>query len=314
MLQILKKGYNYLVQFRVKKPWDLIIIFCISFLLTIPVFIIIHQNLSNWKLPLYLDYILLFLLLLSCIFGVLVRIRKITLLAVFFYFLLVLFGTFFGNYGFKQIASDYNSMLFSLNESPYPQDIIMNKLLPFPNKKEVIQAIDYKNPKVRNFAIMAANKYFKNLKPEDKYLQNKYYTLIQCFAVFKEINSHWNYINDPKNEEYIAAASESVQYLSGDCDDHAILMAACIRAIGGTPRLIHTDGHMYPEIMIGNKSDLEKINYLLKTDLFPNETKGKPINYHIDQRGTIWLNLDYTAHYPGGPFLHDVILGELVLE
>ena len=54
------------------------------------------------------------------------------------------------------------------------------------------------------------------------------------------------------------------EYLSGDCDDHSILMAACIRAIGGTPRLIHTKGHIYPEIYIGKKSDLEAINYLIK--------------------------------------------------
>lgn len=314
MRNFLKKVYNYLIQFQIKRPWDLIIIFCISFLITIPVFIVVHQNIPHQEIPYYLDSILLFLVILILIFFLLKQIRKITLIVVFFYFLLVVFGTFFGNYGFKEIASDYNSIIFSLKESPYPQDIIINKLLPFPNKKEVLNAIDYKNPKVRNFAIMAANKYFKKLKPEDRVLQKDYYTLIQCFAVFKEINSRWNYINDPKNEEYIASASESVQYLSGDCDDHSILMAACVRAIGGTPRLIHTDGHMYPEIMIGSKSDLEKINYLIKTSLFSKETKGKSINYHIDQRGIIWLNLDYTAHYPGGPFLHEVILGELVLE
>jgi hypothetical protein len=34
---------------------------------------------------------------------------------------------------------------------------------------------------------------------------------------------------------------------SGDFD-HSILMAASVRAIGGTPRLIHTKGHIYPEI------------------------------------------------------------------
>jgi hypothetical protein len=66
-----------------------------------------------------------------------------------------------------------------------------------------------------------------------------YRTLIQCFAVFKEINSRWNYVSDPKDGDYIATASES-RLFSGDCDDHSILMAASVRAIGGTPRLIHT--------------------------------------------------------------------------
>ena len=80
--------------------------------------------------------------------------------------------------------------------------------------------------------------------------------MIQCFAVFKEINTRWNYVNDPKGQEYIAYASESLQHFSGDCDDHAILMTACIKAIGGTARIIHTGGHLYPEMLIGNKNDL----------------------------------------------------------
>ena len=74
--------------------------------------------------------------------------------------------------------------------------------------------------------------------------------------------------------------SESLQHFSGDCDDHAILMAACIRAIGGTPRLIHTGGHIYPEMLIGNKADLELAILLIKDNLFVKESEGKQIHYH----------------------------------
>ena len=90
--------------------------------------------------------------------------------------------------------------------------------------------------------------------------------MIQCFAVFKEINSQWNYVNDSKGKEYIAFASESLQHFSGDCDDHAILMAACIKAIGGTPRIIHTGGHLYPEMLIGDKNDLESAIFFIKKE------------------------------------------------
>jgi hypothetical protein len=90
-------------------------------------------------------------------------------------------------------------------------------------------------------------------------------------------------------------------------------MAACIKSIGGTPRLIHTGGHIYPEILIGNKSDLETVNYLIKKILFVKESKGNQIHYHIDERDQIWLNLDYTATYPGGPFMSEEILGALTL-
>ena len=193
--------------------------------------------------------------------------------------------------------------------SPYPQDIILSKLLPFPNKSKVLKAIEFDNSKVRNFAIRASLKNFKNVKSYPGYQ-----SIIQSFAVFKEINTNWNYISDPKGQDYIASATESLQYLSGDCDDHSILMAACIRSIGGTPRLIHTDGHIYPEILIGNKTDLETINYLIKKVLFVKESKGKPINYHIDERGQVWMNLDYTAKFPGGPFMSEEILGALTLN
>jgi hypothetical protein len=162
---------------------------------------------------------------------------------------------------------------------------------------------------VRNFALYATTKHFKDVKG---YKQNR--KMIQYFAVFKEIKNRWNYVNDPKGREYIAYASESLQHFSGDCDDHAILMAAAIKAIGGTPRIIHTGGHMYPEILIGNKNELETAVYLIKEVLFVEESKNKEIHYHIDERDKIWLNLDYTATYPGGPFMSEEILGQLTFD
>lgn len=293
----------------VKKPWDMIIIFIINILITIPLFLILHQNLENLEWIWHLDRILMIIILLALIQLLLSFLRRITLILVFAYLIILLFGSVFGSYTFNSVFNSYQTILYSMNNNPYPQDIILSRLLPFPNKSKVIKAIEFDNPKVRNFSIMAANKYFKNTKG-----YQKYNTIIQCFAVFKEINSNWNYVNDPKGQEYIASASESLQFLSGDCDDHSILMAACVRSIGGTPRLIHTDGHIYPEILIGNEADLETINYLIKKVLFPKESKGKTINYHIDEHGQIWLNLDYTAKYPGGPFMYEEILGALTLN
>jgi hypothetical protein len=59
---------------------------------------------------------------------------------------------------------------------------------------------------------------------------------------------------------------------------------------------------------------LEKVNFLIKNVLFVKESKGKVIHYHIDERGQVWLNLDYTAQYPGGPFMYEEILGALTLN
>lgn len=293
----------------VKSPWDSIIIFLLSFLLTIPVFLIAHQNLIDLEWAFHLDRVILFGIIVTLFHFIFRFFRKITLVGVFIYLILLFYGTVIGGYGFVSVFEDYKYMMYSMEENPYPQDLIISKLLPFPNKYKILKAIEYDNPKVRDFAVMATSKHFKNVKE-----YNQYFTLIQCFAIFKEINSNWNYVSDPKGKDYIATASESLRYLSGDCDDHSILMAACIRSIGGVPRLIHTKGHIYPEILIGSRKELEVANYLIKKVLFAKESKNQKLHYHQDERGQIWLNMDYTAKYPGGPFMREEILGVLVLE
>ena len=287
----------------------MIIIFILNILITIPIFIIAHHNFITLDWAHHVDRILLFLVILVAIQLLLRAMRRVTLISVILYLIILLYGTVSGKYSFQSVFEDYRSMMYTMNDDPFPQDIIIDKLLPFPNKSKIIDAIEYQNPKVRDFAIMAINKHFKHVKG-----YYDYFTIIQSFAIFKEINTRWNYVSDPKGHDYIAKATESVEYLSGDCDDHSVFMAACIKSIGGTTRLIHTKGHIYPELLIGTKKDLERINYAIKKILFPIESKNKPINYHIDERGNIWLNLDYTAKYPGGPFMDEEILGALTLD
>ncbi|GIZ10550.1 transglutaminase [Flavobacterium sp. UMI-01] len=294
---------------QLRKPWDDVIIFVLNVLLSIPLFIIAHENLIELNWIFNLDRVLLFVCLVILIQLLLRLLRTIIIICIFLYVLVLFYGTTFGNYGFNSVFEDYNSMIYTMSDNPYPQDIIVSKLLPFPNKSKILNAIEYQNPKVRNFAVMATTKHFKNIKG-----YSDYRTIIQCFAVFKEINERWNYVSDPKDGDYIASASESLDYFSGDCDDHSILMAACVRAIGGTPRLIHTKGHIYPEILIGKMNDLETVNFLIKNTLFSKESFRKQLHYHIDERNQIWLNLDYTAKYPGGPFMSEEILGALTLN
>jgi Ca2+/Na+ antiporter len=296
-------------QLQVRKPWDTVIIFALNILIAIPIFIIFHQNIvdPNWYFQ--LDRIFLFIVILAIIQLVLRLMRTIIIVCIGLYCIALIYGSFSGKYGFRSVIEDYRYMIYSMNDNPNPQDIIISKLLPFPNKSRIIEAIEFENPRVRDFALMATTKDFKDVRG-----YSNYRTIIQCFAVFKEINSRWNYVSDPKGKDYIAKATESLRYFSGDCDDHSILMAACIKSIGGTPRLIHTGGHIYPEILIGKKADLEIINFLIKKVLFVSESKGNRIHYHIDERGQIWLNLDYTATYPGGPFMSEEILGALTFN
>lgn len=310
MIKIKEINFQGIKQrFQVKKPWDDVIIFILNILIAIPLFIIVHQNLINPNWFLNIDRVVLFLLMIVVIQIILRFLRTIILFCIILYLLVLVYGSTIGNYGFNSVFEDYNSIMYTMSDNPYPQDIIIAKLLPFPNKSKIINAIEYQNPKIRNFAIMATSKHFKDIKG-----YSDYRTIIQCFAVFKEINSRWNYVSDPKARDYIATATESLLYFSGDCDDHSILMAASIKSIGGTPRLIHTTGHIYPEILIGSLTDLEKINFLIKNVLFVNESNEEKLHYHVDERGQIWMNLDYTAKYPGGPFMSEEILGALTLD
>jgi hypothetical protein len=291
------------------KPWDIIVIFILNILIAIPTFLIAHQNLIDLNWVFQLDRILIFIIIVVGIQMLLRLVKTIIILIIFIYLIVLLYGTLFGNYGFNRVFEDYRYMIYSMSENPNPQDLIIAKLLPFPNKSKIIDAVDFSNSKVRNFALNATT---KNFNPTHQKGNKR--IMIQCFAVFKEINSQWNYVNDPKGKEYIAFASESLQHFSGDCDDHAILMAACIKAIGGTPRIIHTGGHLYPEMLIGDKNDLESAIYFIKEDFFAIESKNQQIHYHIDERGQIWLNLDYTATYPGGKFMSEEILGALTFQ
>lgn len=293
---------------QVKKPWDNVIIFVLNILIAIPAFIIVHQNLINPNWYFQIDRILLFIAIVVVIQLILRLMRTIIIVCIGLYLIMLIFGRLSGRYGFKSVVEDYRYMIYAMTDNPNPQDIIISKLLPFPNKSKILHAIEYENPRIRDFAVMVTTKDFKDIRGYPNYR-----TLIQCFAVFKEINSRWNYVSDPKGKDYIATATESLRYFSGDCDDHSILMAACVKSIGGIPRLIHTGGHIYPEILIGNQNDLETVNFLIKKVLFVKESKGNKIHYHIDERGQIWLNLDYTATYPGGPFMSEEILGALTL-
>lgn len=293
----------------IPNPWDKVIIGVLNLLLTIPVFLILHQNLTDPEWPLAIDRVGLLVLILAVFQWILVRLRKVIFISIAGYLLFLIWGTAVGGYGFQNVVEEYQSMLYAMEESPFPQDIVIDRLLPFPNKSKIIKAIDYDHPQVRNFALKAINTHFKSVQG-----YQDYQTLIQCFAVFKEINSQWNYVHDPVRHEYIARADESLKYLSGDCDDHSILMAAAVKSIGGIPRLIHTPGHIYPELYIGTRKDMETVNYLIKKVLFPNESQHKAVHYHIDERGNVWLNLDYTAKYPGGPFMKEEILSALTLN
>ncbi|MCK5521114.1 MAG: transglutaminase family protein [Candidatus Marinimicrobia bacterium] len=245
------------------------------------------------------------------------------LLAVLFYLLLLIFlysGMFPGDYNNK-IRQAYKSFLFPL---PNNVDLISlaDKNSLTRNLNKINDKIDYDSQEIRAFVYISSKKHnfndyldALNIHMYDKQADHYYiYQLIQSFAAFKEISHKWQYIYDPRGIDFNSKASETLKHFSGDCDDHAILMAACIKATDCKARLVRSHNtkrntnHIYPEIFIGDQIFYNDIAGLIKTVLFDDEYNNKKLFYHKDDDGQIWLNMDYSEKYPGGHFIGDEIL------
>lgn len=297
--------------------FDFIISFIIVPLVCFPIFILLHKILPDLDWYFNLDRILLFIFVFGFLEFIFNVFKKFAISLFVIVIIIISIGTIREKYGFSDIYYGYRNMVFSLIDKPQEKIFNIKTIVPNSRKKEIIKALDFENDTVRNFSVQIAGKYFKEYKTKNYYYE--YMTIIQSFSIFKEININWNYVHDPISREYFARASETINnfkedpngYFSGDCDDHAILMVACISSIGGRSRLVWTNGHIYPELFIGNRNDLEDITYLIRRELFKDEiavVKDRTIYYHEEINGDIWLNLDYTEHFPGGKFMDEMVL------
>lgn len=280
----------------------------VALVVALPVCLLIWPHLPLMRVPtlwgMGLDRLGLFIVVLALILLVL---RKLPLLG--YGTLVVVVGvmtwrSFRGGPGFGGLIRNYESAIAALrqNTTALPD---VTELRPFAGAEELRAAMNYKDPEVRSFAVRAATTWFREEAEEGDH------TLIQSFSIFKVINSGWVYVSDPADGEYFAKASESAPLLAGDCDDHAVLMASCIKAIGGRVRLVRTTGHIYPELCVGDAAGLQKAVYLIRNVLFADEARYADLYYHTDANGERWINLDYTRHYPGGPVMDEKIIGIL---
>lgn len=219
---------------------------------------------------------------------------------------LLLWNHFTKNYSFTDIFQDYKTMVRRnwvtreekqadvLSFQPRPVESAMGKTV-----REIRGKMTYKDSVVRNFAIKHSLVYF-----DDYY--TKYGEDARLLSLFKYIRYNFKYVPDPKRDEYFATPRETIlNGLGGDCDDHAILMASCIRAIGGLTRIVIIKGHAYPELYCGDKKDFEEMKSAI-VQLF-SDPPVTQIYFH-EYEGNYWINLDYSALHPGGPYLNNDVL------
>lgn len=224
--------------------------------------------------------------------------------AIVLLFVVILYNQFFSGYGLGSMVNDYRSIVKSnwgkkeekkidLIYTPSFFDAPLNRTV-----KSLRSKVNPTDSIVRNFAV-------KHSLSNYKEYYNKYGNIVRIFSLFKYINSNFQYVPDSQRDEYFASPQETIlNGLGGDCDDHSILMVSTIEAIGGRARMVLTEGHLYPELYCGNKTEFEKVQQAI-IHLFDHE-KIDNIYFH-EVNGEYWLNLDYTAHHPGGPYVSEKV-------
>jgi hypothetical protein len=214
----------------------------------------------------------------------------------------ILYNSLTNGHGFGTVINDYQVMVKSnwgKKEQKETDLIVMPSFFDGPltrTVKSIQSKVDYRDSVVRNFAVTGSLKYF------DEY-HAKYGPVVRALSLFKAINNNFKYVSDSERDEYFATPRETIlNGLGGDCDDHTILMVSALKAIGVHARMVLSEGHLYPELFCGDEKNFEKINTAIMS-LFSKEVRGN-IYYH-EENGEYWLNLDYSARHPGGPYVSD---------
>ena len=317
-----------MMRLRRERPFDLMAIFFVAFttiVLAFPLYILLYRYMPSIILPITnegirVDHMLLFICIYVLLFIVIHKFRNFFVVISLGVMTVLTFLMFTGVYTLEDLYTDYNKILYNLGEESLEKRFFVKNEV-FRQEEELRKAINYNDPNVVNYA---RNKATTNFQEYRSLIKDR--RIVQYFSIFKEIHSRWIYVFDPIGENYYATASETINQLAyndlfkGDCDDYSILMAACIRAIGGEVRLIRTNvkrpdgsviGHLYPEVKIGNKKELDNIAHVMRNILFPNEIGNNPIRYYQDAKGDVWLNFDYNDNYPGGRYQSDIRVSEM---
>ena len=287
-----------------------VIVYHVAVLLALPLYLIIYPFIPELVLPIgdgiRAEHFITFACVLIAFIVLVRRFRTGVYIVLMTGLVVITFTSLAGRYSFADLYRDYAELLGSLRDTSPNAPLAARKLAPFNDADRLKTILSGTDATVRREAVRMATANFSEVK-----VGSDEFTMVQAFSIFKEINSRWRYVSDVKGGEYFAPPAESLELMAGDCDDHALLMAACIRAIGGQVRLVRTEGHVYPELLIGTEAQLERAGYLIRKQLFTKEVGDAPLYHHTDADGRHWINLDYTRNYPGGELMNERIIGIL---
>lgn len=136
----------------------------------------------------------------------------------------------------------------------------------------------------------------------------------QVARIWSHVRAEWRYVNDPHGDEFFARASETIHNgYAGDCDDFAIVLASMVEAIGGESRIVMLDGeqggHAYTEVCIREAPEEVArrlaVHYRRNWDRYLGQQQLSNIHFRSSTACSVWLNLDWNARVPGGPYGHE---------
>jgi len=206
-------------------------------------------------------------------------------------------------YTVSGIVTDYKNLVVNNwnKRSKKEKDLFLIKPSLFDSEvdkavKGMKAKINQRDTLVRKFAVSNAVKYYT-----DSYRQ--YGNVVRILSLFRHINHNFKYVSDPLRDEYYASPQETIDAgLAGDCDDHTILMIAAMKSIGAKTRMVLSVDHVYPELYCGNKASFLKFQAAILHLYSQENLTGL---YYREENGEYWLNLDYSARYPGGPYANN---------
>jgi transglutaminase-like putative cysteine protease len=171
--------------------------------------------------------------------------------------------------------------------------------LPDETAQRIAASADYRDPAVDHFvATRAATPVGMN-------------TIARVCDLWELIYTRWHYVRGPPDySRYQPASSSITAGLNGNCLDYAILNAAVVKSLGGDARVViagnpEEGNHAYAEVYVGDTiADIQPVG-----DYIARRYNTTTINWHTvagsGGKTEYWLNLDWQARYPGGPFYAD---------
>jgi len=191
-------------------------------------------------------------------------------------------------YGFSLIAKtsrgewyDYGTVFMdpvTIQVNPLIEDTAPKYTTNWYTSKKVNDLVNPTDPKVREVAVQIAKAHPGK------------YNVYQLCALFDYVSNNIEYVSDPRGTDYWAKPSETLTIGAGDCDDHAILMASLIEAIGGTTRIYLTEDHMFAAVYIGEGDYVSAVAEAIRTYY------NTPVTiYYETNKDGAWLMLEPTG-------------------